>query len=173
MKKKQKLTLEELADAYVFPVTLTEAQQAEAAIQLAAARKKSQQEMTSKQRIELQLLQLKFQLEDYISSKEYDPAINFGQFLKRYIDILQLKRKTFAEDISIDETMLSQLINMHRTPPDYISIRLEIHSNNIIPADRWFKVIGLQKEHQIKTDKSLRKKERKYVHNIVAGLEQS
>lgn len=166
MNTKKKHTQEELAEALVFPVTLTVAQKKEAVEQLAAARKKTQQEMTESDRLTLQLLQLKFQLEDYIEGKNYDPEKHFGYFLKRYIDILEVKRKAFAEDISVDETMLSQFINMHRTPPDYITIRLELHSNNIIPADYWFRLVEKQKEFQIKTDKTLRKKEQKFVHKI-------
>ncbi|HEU4554067.1 MAG TPA: hypothetical protein VFS25_14585 [Chitinophaga sp.] len=159
-----------MAEALVYPVTLTPAQKKEAASQLAAARKKAQEKMNDKNKLALQLLQLKFQVQDYIESKKYDIEKHFGYFLKQYIEILELKRKAFAEDISIDETMLSQLINMHRTPPDYISIRLELHSNNIIPADYWFKLIEKQKEHKIKTDQTLRDKEKKFVHKTAIGL---
>lgn len=166
MNTKKKPTAEELAEALVFPVALTPAQKREATELLTAARKKTQREMTERDRLTLQLLQLKFQLEDYIESKKYDPEKHFGYFLKRYIDILKVKRKTFAADISIDETMLSQFINMHRTLPDYISIRLELHSNNIIPADYWFKLVEKRKEFQIKTDKALRRKEQKFVHKL-------
>jgi len=170
MNTKKKHTQKELAEALVFPVTLTAAQKKEAAEQLASARKKTQQEMNESDRLTLQLLQLKFQLEDYIEGKNYNPEKHFGYFLKRYIDILEVKRKAFAEDISIDETMLSQFINMHRTPPDYITIRLELHSNNIIPADYWFRLVEKQKEFQIKTDKTLRKKEQKFVHKITLSV---
>jgi hypothetical protein len=170
MSAKKNHTPEELAEALVFPVALTPAQQKEAAKQLAAARKKTRQEITDNDKLALQLLQLKFQLEDYIENKEYDPEKHFGYFLKKYIEILQVKRKVFADDISIDETLLSQLINKHRTPPDHISIRLELHSNNIIPADYWFKLVEKQKEHRIKTDRGLRKKERKFVHKLAVSL---
>lgn len=170
MTTKRKHTPEELAEAIVYPVSLTSEQKKEAAKQLAAARKKTQEELTESDKLKLQLLQFKFQLEDYIESKNYDLGKHFGYFLKLYIDILELKRKAFAEDISIAETMLSQLINMHRTPPDYISIRLELHSNNIIPADYWFKLVEKQKEYQIKTDQKLRKRERKFVHRTALAI---
>lgn len=165
-RKKTKLTNEELADAYIFPVELTPAQKRYSAKKLAEARAKVQAEMTDQERISLRLHQLKLQIESYIESKKYDPSLSFGIFLIRYIDILQVKRKDFAEAISIDETLLSQLVNLHRLPPDYISIRLELHSNASIPADYWFRLIGKQKEHEIRTDESLRKKERKFVHSI-------
>jgi len=167
-KLSQEHTREEFADAIVFPVTLTSARKKQAAEQLAAARKKGQKEMTGNDRLALQLFQLKFQLEDYIENKEFNPDLTFGHFLRQYVDLLQVKRKVFAAEISIDETMLSQFINMHRMPPEYIAIRLEIHSNNAIPATYWFKLVEKQREHKLKTDKGLRRKEHKYVHRKLA-----
>jgi hypothetical protein len=60
-------------DVIVSPITLTPAQKKEAAKQLAAARKISQREITENDRISLQLFQLKFQWEDYIQNKKFDP----------------------------------------------------------------------------------------------------
>jgi hypothetical protein len=42
-------------------------------------------------------------------------------------------------------------------------IRLELHSNNTIPAIDWFKLLEKEKGHQLKTDRSLRDKESQYV----------
>jgi transcriptional regulator with XRE-family HTH domain len=172
MKKKmisQKHTAKELAGAIVFPVTLNPAQKKEAAEQLAAARKKGEKGMAENDRLALQLLQLKFQLEDYIqNNKEFNPDLTFGNFLKQYVDLLQVKRKDFADEISIDETLLSQFINMHRMPPEYIAVRLEIHSNNAIPATYWFKLVEKQREYELMTDKDIRRKENKYVRRKVA-----
>jgi len=163
-KLRKKYTPEELAEGFVFPVKLTAKQQKEAAKQLAEARKKTQQEMTDQDRLISGLWQFRFQLEDYLESKEYNPDLTFGHFLKRYVELLDKKRKTFAEEISIDETLLSQLINMHRLPPDYVAIRLEIHSNNMIPAAYWIRLVEKQRLHEIETDKEMRKKERPFVH---------
>ena len=152
----------------ILPARLTPAQRKEAGKQLKAARKKTQAEMTETDRTTSRLLQLRFRLEDYLDSKEYDPALTFGSFLKEYVAILSIRRKAFAADISVDETLLSQLINMHRVPPDYIAVRLEIHSNNLIPADYWYKLVERERTHMLKTNKALRRKERKFVHNRLA-----
>jgi len=149
-------------------IRLTAAQQKVAKIQLAAARKRTQKEMSEQDRLELNMLHVRFQIENYLSGKEYDPQLTFGFFLKEYIEVLGVKRKVFAEAISIDETFLSQLINMHRLPPDYLVIRLEIHSNNLVPADYWLKLVEKQKQHMIKTDTAMRKKEQKYVLSRIA-----
>lgn len=163
-KLSQKHTKEDLTDAIIFPVTLTPAEKEEAMEQLVAARKKTKRELTENDRISLQLFQLKFQLEDYIQNKEFSPDLTFGYFLKQYVGLFRIKRKDFAHEISIDETLLSQFINMHRMPPEYIAVRLEIHSNNAIPATYWFNLVSKQREHALKTDKELRRKEKKYVH---------
>jgi plasmid maintenance system antidote protein VapI len=163
-KLSKKYTPEELAEGFVFPVKLTAKQKKEAAEHLAAARKKNQAEMSDETKFGLRAFHLKFNIEDYLESKEFNPELTFGSFLKKYVELFEKKRKDFAEEISIDETMLSQLINNHRLPPDYIAIRLEIHSNNIIPAAYWIRVVEKQRIHEITTDKELRKKERPFVH---------
>lgn len=81
-KPSKQLSSEELADSIVFPITLTGAQKKEAAEQLAAARKKSQKEITDNDRISLQLFQLKFPLENYFENKDFNPELTFGYFLK-------------------------------------------------------------------------------------------
>jgi transcriptional regulator with XRE-family HTH domain len=167
-KLSQQHSSEDLSDDMIYPVTLTLAQKKEAAKQLAAARKINQKKITENDRISLQLFQLKFQLEDYLENKEFNPDLTFGHFLKQYVNLLQIKRKDFADQISIDETLLSQFINMHRMPPEYIAIRLEIHSNNTIPATYWLKLVGKQREHELKTDKEIRRKENKFVHRKLA-----
>src|ERR1044072_1078497 len=110
-KLSKKFTPEELADAFVFPVKLTVNQKKEAAEQLAAAHKKTQAEMTDETKFSLTSFHIRFRIEDYLEKKEFDPELTFGSFLKIYIELLAKKRKEFAEEISIDETLLSQLIN--------------------------------------------------------------
>ena len=75
------------------------------------------------------------------------------------------KKKEFASEVSIHETMLSQYINNSRLPNDKFMIRLEIHSNNNLPAVNWLRLVDKQKEYIISTDKDLRKKERAHVSN--------
>lgn len=165
-----KRTPAEVAEAIVYPVNLTAAQQKQAAKQLAAARKKTEKTLTEEDRLGLELFQLKFQMEDYIRNKEFDPEFTFSHFLKQYVELLRVKRKQFAKEISIDETLLSQFINQHRMLPEYMTVRLEIHSNNAIPATYWFKVVEKQREYELRTNTALRKKERKYVHRkLVIG----
>jgi plasmid maintenance system antidote protein VapI len=159
-----KVTQAELDGDVFIGVELTPAQKKEAAAYLAAARKKSQQEMTEEVRVNLNQISIRGRIDDCLQKEKYDPEMSFAYWLKKYVDVLDIKRKDFAQQIGIDETLLSQLINGHRLPPDYIAIRLEIHSDKLIPADRWYKLVSLEKQHYIKTDQEIRKKQRKYVH---------
>jgi plasmid maintenance system antidote protein VapI len=163
-KLRKRFTPEELVDAFVFPVKLTAKQQKEAAEQLAAARKKSKAEMTDETKRSLIAIGVRSRIADSLQEETFNPEHTFGSFLKLYVELLEKKRKEFAEEISIDDTLLSQLINGHRFPPDYVAIRLELHSNNIIPATLWLKLVDKQRLHEVENNKELRKKEKQFVH---------
>lgn len=157
-----KVTQAELDGDVFIGVELSPAEKKEAARELAEYRAK--RKMKEEVRVGLIQTHIRARIDRYLAIEKYDPAMSFGYFLKEYIDNLETKRKDFAEDIGIDESLLSQLINGHRLPPDYIPIRLEIQSNKHISAWHWYKLVAMEKEHYIKTDKEIREKQRKYVH---------
>jgi hypothetical protein len=156
-------TPEEIADAMILPVKLTLKQKKEADRQLAEHREKRRLEMTEDERLRFKLLQLKNQLEDYIKADQYNPQFTFGYFLEQYLQLTNKKKKEFAKDIQIHETLLSQIIKNRREPSNSIMIRLELHSNNTIPAIDWFRLLEKEKGHQISTNRSLRDKESSFV----------
>lgn len=163
----EKYSEEEIASSFVISRKLSPKQKAIADQQLAEGRKKVQQEMTEKQRLALNLLQLRFQIEDYLKSNKIEPDLNFGHFLGAYIALLNRKRKIFADEISISEAELSQFINNHRQPNVTIFIRLEIHSNNSIPAIIWYRLIEKERQFLLLTNKAIRKEQKKHVTNKV------
>lgn len=154
---------EEIASSFVLPVKLTKKQRLEADKQLAEARKKYREQAAMKEYLKANLLQLRLQLQDYVKSEQYDPNKRFGEFLKAYLVITNKKSNEFAGEINIHETLVSQLINNHREPNEDIMVRLEIHSNNNIPAHYWYMLVQKEKINQLKTDKGLRKREKKFV----------
>jgi hypothetical protein len=160
-----KHTNKELAGSYVFPVNLNKKQTAEASKQLFVARGKTKAAMSEETKLKLDLLKLKFRLEEYIKKDSYDMELTFGFFLKNYVSLLNKRRNVFAKEITLSETELSQVINNHRPPPDYLYVRLEIHSNNSIPAVHWLRLAEKQKEYYIKTDSNLRKEQKRFVSN--------
>lgn len=161
-----KFTEEELADAFVFPSdkVLTAKEKKEDS-DFWAARRKQFESRTPIQKMYSRLLQLKFQLEDYVNSDQYKEALNFGYFLNEYVSRQDKKDKQFADEVNVTPAVLSQYINNHRKPKDEFVIRLELHSNGMIPAISWFKVIQKDKEHEIMTSQELRREESKHVKN--------
>ena len=137
---------------------------------MAEARRKSQAEMTEEQKLHAGLLQLKFQLEDYVNSYQYKQGNSFGYFLTQYLTVIGKTRREFAGEIKIHETLLSHLINNRRVPSDNIIIRLELHSNNNIPAVLWFKLLEKKRAHLIATDTAIRKRELQYVSGVLPAF---
>jgi hypothetical protein len=160
----QEFTPKELAEAFIFPIKLSPKKQKEADEQLAQALKKSREKMTKEERLAGSLMGLKFRMEDYFKPDKTNNEYSFGHFLKLYIELLERKRRQFAAEIGIDETLLSQFINRHRLPPDYMPIRLELHSNKSIPAEYWLKIIEKDREREMLSNKAMMmKRERKFV----------
>lgn len=155
---------EELAEAYVFPVQLTAKQKVEAVNQLAKHRAKRRAEMSEADKLRGNLALLKFRLEDYISGDQYNPDFTFGYFLEQYLELIGRKKKEFALEINIHETQLSQMLKNRREPNESVMIRLELHSNNLIPAIDWFRLIEKEKAHYIETNELLRERESHYVN---------
>ncbi|UKB82323.1 helix-turn-helix transcriptional regulator [Chryseobacterium sp. MEBOG06] len=161
-----KFTGEELADAFVFPADqVLNAKEKKDEEDFWVARRNQFDNRTHRQKMYSRLLQLKFQLEDYIDSSQYLEAFNFGFFLNEYVSRQDKKDKDFAVEVDVKPAVLSQYINNHRKPTDEFIIRLELHSNGLIPAINWFKVIQKDKEHEIMTNQKLRDEESKHVKN--------
>lgn len=149
----------------MFPGVATPAQKDEALSLLWEYRKKRSDEQTEKEKLAMQVMQLKFLMEDYISTSEYNEKLTFGFFLKEYISLLEIKNKDFAENICIKPTELSHYLSNRRRPSEELIVRLEIHSNKNIPAIYWYKILEKEHEHELITDMQMRKQERKNVKN--------
>lgn len=161
--KAAKYSSEEIADAHIISENLTKSERDKILKEFGEERRKIVSKLSNEQRIFSAILQLKYQIEDYIKEATYSQDISFGFFLKEYISRLQLKNKDFAEQIGMAPVELSQILNSHRKPNDRILIRLEIHSNNNIDALLWYKILEKDKEYELVTNKQLRQKERKHV----------
>lgn len=164
-KIEEKYDSNEIAKSYVFRPSLTKKQKEIADEHLAKSREKSISQTSEAEDSYAKLLQLRFLMEDYIKSESYDEKFSFAYFLRQYIKLKYKVNKDFAKDIQIDETELSSILNNRRSPSDKTIIRLELHSNNKIPAITWFKVLEKEKEHRFYTDKNIRKEEEKNVKN--------
>jgi plasmid maintenance system antidote protein VapI len=161
-------TKQELAEAFVFPLNgpKTASEKYEDTL-FWNERRKTFEGRTESQKIHSLLLQLKFQLEEYVESNHYEKELNFGYFLSEYVGRQAKRHKEFAAEIDIKADVLSQYINNHRKPTEQVIIRLELHSNGMIPAIVWLKLLQKDKEHEIMNNKTVRNEEIKHVKNKI------
>lgn len=111
--------------------TIPEKEKEEDRKALLAAREKRFKIRPESEKIAAELLQLKYQMENFLKDPVPGLENNFSKFLSIYIDILYRKRKNFAADIDINPIVLSQIINNHRQPTEEFLIRLVLHSQAV------------------------------------------
>lgn len=124
---------------------------------------KSRKQMSPEVKLELTLMQLRFQIEDYLNADMFDKQKTLGYFLKAYIKSLNKKANEFAGEIAITPTVLSQYMTDARIPPTSILVRLELHSRNTIPAESWYRLAEKERIYQIKEDRKMRREQKKFV----------
>jgi addiction module HigA family antidote len=69
---------------------------------------------TENQNVRINLLTLKYQMEDYLTSDKTEEK-SAGEFLKTILKTLQIQQNQFAEYIGLKPSNLSKLINGERT----------------------------------------------------------
>ena len=163
MKEVRKHTDKELAEAHIFPSRLSPAEKKEAEKEFSEFRKQRLLQMTEKDHIYSRIVQLKYIIEDYTKSNNYNSTYTFSHFLKEYIHSINKKNTDFSKEISLHVTKLSRLLNNKEVPNDKIFVRLELHSNNIIQAVSWYRLLKKQKELELMNDDKLRRSEKKNV----------
>jgi hypothetical protein len=161
----EKYSHDEIADSIVFKNPLSVKEEKEASDELAEARRKNREKLTEKQKLYAKVLQLRFLMEDYARSEAYDENRSFASFLRKYIRFSYKVNKKFAEDIDLKQTELSLILNKRRLPTDKTIVRLEIHSNNVIPALSWYRVVEKQREYELEKDIKFKQEQKKFVKN--------
>jgi hypothetical protein len=160
-----KFTIDELADSVISPNSLTREERKLADAELAEARRKNKEGITGDQQLYAKVLQLRFLMEDYAKSEVFDKELSFASFLRKYIRLNYKVNKKFANDISLKEAELSLILNRHRLPNEKTIVRLELHSNNMIPAISWYRVLEKEKEHELQSNTAFKEKQNKHVKN--------
>lgn len=144
---------------------------------LIAAREKRFRERSESEKLIGNLLQLKYQIENYLNNPIYSNEQFFSKFLSIYVDTLYKKRKNFASDLDINPIILSQIINNHRDPKEEFLIRLIVHSQAVFKTfghfekDLWPKLYYQDKICKFITSSERKRKiEEKHVKNIVVDI---
>lgn len=161
----------DIAESFVFPGIQDEKERNEVLSAFRKFRKEITVSRDEETRYKNQLLQLKFLMEDYLTSPEYDEKYDFAYFLSEYISRLQKNFKEFAKDIAVEPSTISQIIGKHRKPTDKIIYRLHIHSNTNFPAEMWYRLLEKERVYELRRNQSILKEESKYVkHKLTFSI---
>jgi len=162
-KRGGKIDVSEIREAIVAPGSLKGEGRGEMLESFRSIRKKIAEDYTIEDEQIARFLQLKFLIEDYLSSELFTNHYFFGYFLKEYISRQDKRSKDFAWEIDVDPAELSLIINRHRKPTEKLIFRLDIHSNRNFPAQLWFKVLEKDREIELLRNTQLIEREKKHV----------
>ena len=163
----KKYTDREIAESFVLPLNLPEEEEKEIRKEMRDLRLKQRAAMTDQEKMYSALMQLKYQIARYVDEKEYNTRNSFGSYLKQYITIVQKSKKGLSTDIGIGVSKLNEILSDVREPDKGLPFRLENHSQGLIPALLWWKLVIKKQEHEIKRDKKRRKAEYAKVKNKI------
>lgn len=167
---RKKYTDEEIAEGYMIPATLTEEEQRKSDEEFRKLRFELLNKRTEKQRVLSEVTRLRIKINCYLEENIYSSVFDFGNILREYIDILKKSRKEFAKDIDIHHTKLSRVINNREEPNISLIYRLAMHSNDLIPAIYWWKLMTKKQEFYFLKNIELMEKEGKRVKNKLESV---
>lgn len=165
---RKKYSPSELAEAFIFRSKATPDETKQADELLNDLRKKSLENMSEGQKLAINLLSLKYQMQDSAKALNYNPDKNLGAYIKMYSKAIQRKNYELANDLGMDETRFSQIINGHIVPSQKLVHRLEYHSDNLIPAKVWLDILHKDIQFYVQQDMETREKEYKTVRNRIS-----
>ena len=113
-------------------------------------------ETSKEERIRIALIGLKFEMEDYLQSDK--ETIPIGKFIKKFINLLEIKQVDFANYLEIRPSNLSKILNGERKVTIEMAMILEKLST--IDAESWLRIQNQNEIRQI--EKSNSKDLRKY-----------
>ncbi len=148
---------------------LTDSEKKQADQNLLKFRKRRLGEYSEKDELFSRLMQLKYKIEDFVSSpldeSNVTIGMSFGAFLAQYIKLLNRKQEDFAAEIDIHPTKLSRIINNRDEPKPRLFYRLEIHCGHTISAVTWWKSFIKMREKKLVEDLDSQRKEATHVKN--------
>lgn len=160
----------ELAEAYVFPDVVSETEREDVLTAFRKFRKERSVAQSTESKYKNRLLQLRFLMEDYLASSKFNEQYDFAYFLDQYITRLEMNYTSFAKDIAVGLSTISQIIGKHRKPTDKIIYRLYIHSNKNFPVALWYRVLEKEKIYELENNKAILENESKYVKHSLDFL---
>jgi len=160
---KQRYTLEEIVESFVFP---GKEQTPEERAEFARLRMEHWNNTSPEKRMKYQLIGLKYRMKHCMEGRK-ESMDTIANFLQQYIDITNKKQKDLAHDLSINPSTLSRILNGKESIGKSLAYRLERHSGKLIPAIYWWKLAQKEIEQDIMTNVVDREREGKMVKNAL------
>jgi len=107
-------------------------------------------EASKDERIKIALLGLRFHMEDYLKSKSI--TIEVGNFIKQFVQLIEVKQVEFAKYLSIRPSNLSKILNGERRLTIELALILEKLSN--IDARLWLRIQNMNEIKRIQKSSS-------------------
>ncbi|MEM1324483.1 MAG: hypothetical protein AAGI23_00935 [Bacteroidota bacterium] len=129
---------------------------------LQRAIKEASMAQSPEQRMENQLLSIRFQMESYLDTSD-EQIIHAGSFLEQLLTILKIKKKDFARYVDYEATNLTAILKGRR----------KINSDMALKLGRIFNinpVIWLQVESKNELKREMMKRQQSYDHYSLQGL---
>lgn len=167
---RKKYADEEIAGAMMIPADLTSEEQIQASEQMLAFRAKLLEQQTEADRIDSDLLRLRFLMENYIKQEGFSEEHTFNKYFEEYLRIIKKTKKKLAEDLDVHYTRLSRVLNDQEEPNLELIYRLEAHSGKTIPAVLWWKLTTKRQEYRIKQDQKMRAREAARIKGTASQL---
>lgn len=161
-------TPQELAEAFVFPGERTEEKGKVIYQELEKLRVERLRNMTEEEVMFDGLLRMKYRIEDYVKSSSHHSEFSFGNQLKEYLRITHRSQAELSDEIDLDKTRMSKLINDKIKPSLELCYRLEKHSDNIISAKHWFKLYLKELEKTLEMSPEMRENEYRRVKSSLS-----
>lgn len=162
-----RLAQEEIAEGYLIPADLNEAEREIAEKEIRDYRLERLRNRTETERLLSELTRLRLSVHRYLESGVYSGDSSFGKVLKEMITIMRKTKKEVADDLDVHYTRLSRILNDREDPNLSLIYRLEKYSDRIIPAIYWWKLMIRKQEFQISEDQNQRLIEGKRVKNYL------
>lgn len=164
---RKRMSDKEIAESMLLPEDLTNDEKNQLHEEMRAFRFKILREQTEAQRVQSDLMRLRFQMKEYVKDHTYSEDRSFNYFLSEYVRILNRTKKTLSEELNIHYTKLSRIFSGKDEPNVKLMYRLEEHSGKLIPSLLWWKLVIKKQEYFIKKDTETRKAEAAKVKNAM------
>lgn len=164
---RKEYTDEEIVDSMFIPADLTEQEEKRLAEEMKQIRLQKLQETTEEDRIVANVMNLRFEIEDYTNKKLFSWEQTFGKYVEKYVLAVKRTVKTLAEDLSMEEAVLVEIIAEKREPSMELIFRLEKHSGNFIKTELWWKLILKKQLFILSKDVEIQRVEQQKVRSVL------